>query len=211
MFPRLSGLLALVTAVAPLASAAILPRLDDVTITSISAQGSGCPQGTMSTSFSSDQTVITFGFDEFHPYIGPGISPAFKTQTCNITLTLSHPLGYSFEILDAVYHGLARLDANLTGVIQSSYKITGDESGDGAFQTQANIAGELIGVYTRTDTIPEGSRFASPCGRDANGLQIVTRAAISSRSSSNSGGLDDEPPFSLTVQQIHLGWSACKE
>ncbi|KAK3295189.1 uncharacterized protein B0H64DRAFT_416984 [Chaetomium fimeti] len=201
----------LVTVADPVASATILPQLSNVTITSISAQGTGCPEGTMSTAFSSDRTTITFGFDDFDTYIGPGMSPASKSKTCNITLTLSHPLGYSFEILDVVYHGFARLDAESNGIIVSSYTITGNEEGNGVFQTRSNIAGEPVGVYTRTNAIPEQSRLASRCGAGETGLQMETRATVSSGSSSNSGGWDDEPPFSLTVQQIHLGWSACKE
>ncbi|KAH6635799.1 hypothetical protein F5144DRAFT_565463 [Chaetomium tenue] len=210
MFPILPlGLL--LTAGTPLARAAALPQLDNITIASISAEGTGCPQGTISTALSADRTTITFGFDEFHPYIGPGISPADKTKTCNIALTLSHPPEYGFEIVDTVYHGFARLDANLTAALRSSYTVTSDGAGNGTLQTKANIDGELVGVFTRTETVTEESGLASMCGRDKSQLQIATRATLTSRSSSTSGGWDDEPPFSLMVQQIRLRWSTCKE
>ena len=215
MFLTLHGFLSpLLIATIPLASAAFLqvPEPGNITIASISAEGGGCPPGIgISTSLSPDRATITFGFDEFHPYIGPGISPADKSKTCNIALTLSHPRGYSFEIVGAVYHGFARLDVDLTGTLRSSYTIVGDGVGKGTSQTNATVVGELVGSYTHGASIPTGSRFASPCGTDETRVQIATRATLSSRSSSTSGGWDDEPPFSLTVQQIYLEWSACEE
>ena len=210
MFPILPlGLL--LAAGTRLASATTLPQPDNITIASINVEGTGCPQGTISTAFSADRTTITFGFDDFHPYIGPGISHADKTKTCNMTLTLSHPLGYNFGILDTVYHGFARLDANLTATLWSSYTIARDGAGNDTLQTKANIAGELVGVFTRTEAVTEESELASRCGRDKSQLQVTTRATLTSSSSSTSGGWDEEPPFSLMVQQIRLRWSTCKE
>lgn len=214
MFPRLRGPLSLLlTAAISLASAAFLqvPEPANITITSISAEGAGCPPSTISTSLSFDRTTVTFGFDKFQTYIGPGISPVEKSKTCNIALTLSHPRGYNFEILGAVYHGLVRADANLIGRLQSSYTIGGDGIGNGKFQTTGDVVGELVGYYTRRALIPKPSRPASRCGTDESRVQIATRAALTSRSSSTSGGWDDEPPFSLTVQQIEFEWSACEE
>jgi hypothetical protein len=201
-------------AVIPLAYATSLqvPEPSNITITSISAEGAGCPPNIgISTSFSPDRNTITFGFDEFHLYIGPGISLPHKSKICNIALTLSHPRGYNFEVMGAVYHGLVRADADLTGTLQSTYTIATDGVGNGTFQTKASVVGELVGYYTRRESIPEESRFASPCGRDESRVQIATRASLTSRSSSTSGGWGDGPPFSLTVQQIEFEWSACEE
>jgi hypothetical protein len=48
------------------------PPADQITITSATASGNGCPQGSFSSSFSTDKTVVTFGFDSF--------------QTCKLSL-----------------------------------------------------------------------------------------------------------------------------
>jgi hypothetical protein len=211
MFLTLSQTLSLLLALTPSAiSAAILPRQNNVTVTSVSAQGTGCPQGTMSSSISFDKTTVTFGFDQFHPYIGPGISPAEKTKTCTIALALSYPPGSTFKITDTVYHGSARLDSWLTATVRSSYRITSDETGNKTAQTQATFAGELLGVYTRTAAIPSGETIGSPCGWGEAVLQITTRVAVTSTSSTDWGSIDDGPVFSLWVQQLGLEWSACE-
>jgi len=41
------------------------PPPDQVTIISAMTSGNGCPQGTVSTTFSPDKTIVTFGFDSF--------------------------------------------------------------------------------------------------------------------------------------------------
>ncbi|KAK4032946.1 hypothetical protein C8A01DRAFT_50381 [Parachaetomium inaequale] len=211
MFLTSSQTLSLLLALTPSAiSASILPRLNNVTVTSVSAHGLGCPEGTLSSNINPDKTTVTFGFDEFQAYLGPGYSVIEKSQTCTITLSLSYPPGSTFKITDAVYHGSARLDAGMSANIRSSYRITSDEAGGSAAQTQASAAGELLGVYTRTDTIPSSSRIGSACGRGEAVLQITTRIAVTSSSASVSGNVDDEPVFSLGVQQLGLEWSACE-
>jgi len=51
------------------------PPSDSVKISgSPQTSGSGCPQGTVSTSISDDRSTVTFGFDAFQAYIGPSES-----------------------------------------------------------------------------------------------------------------------------------------
>lgn len=51
------------------------PPSDSVKISgSPQTSGSGCPQGTVSTSISDDRSTVTFGFDAFQAYIGPSKS-----------------------------------------------------------------------------------------------------------------------------------------
>jgi hypothetical protein len=90
---------ALLNLLAPAALAATLtPRVtpppDQITIVDAQTSGNGCPQGTVSTNFGLDKTVVTFGFDAFQTYIGPGTKPADHSKNCQIHLTLKckfHP------------------------------------------------------------------------------------------------------------------------
>lgn len=67
------------------------------------------------------QQVVTFGFDSFQTYIGPAAAQADKTKQCQLHLSLQYPGGFQYSVVDATYHGWARLDAGVTGTFVSSY------------------------------------------------------------------------------------------
>jgi hypothetical protein len=64
------------------------PPPDQIVIVSAQTSGSGCPQGTVSSSMSADRTIVTFGFDAFQTYIGPNTKPQDKSKNCQIHLSL---------------------------------------------------------------------------------------------------------------------------
>lgn len=107
-------------------SAGAGPDPSQITIAAASFSGNGCPQGTVSTSFSSDKTVVTFGFDAFQTYIGPGTVVADRTKNCQLHLTLNYPGGFQFAVLDSTYHGYAQLDTGVTGTFLSTYYFSQD-------------------------------------------------------------------------------------
>ena len=69
----------------------------------------------------SEFQVVTFGFDSFQTYIGPTAAQADKSKACAIHLNLQYPGGFQYAIVDATYHGYARLDAGVTGNFLSTY------------------------------------------------------------------------------------------
>ncbi|AEO69845.1 a6f87c65-b008-4722-82bb-766db96edd9b [Thermothielavioides terrestris] len=194
-------------------SAAILPLTSNVSLSSLSAQGQGCPKNSVSSQISPDGSVITFGFDDFAAYYGPAFPPTEQSKTCVINVTLSYPVGYSFSVLGATYHGSALLDAGLNAIVSSSYRIATDEVGAGdvtpPVQTRATIEGSFEGIFTQAVPVGNGPALNSPCSQATAGLQIATRISIASRNSAPSGNLDGDPPLSLTYEQEQLGWTAC--
>ncbi|KAK3349870.1 hypothetical protein B0T25DRAFT_250614 [Lasiosphaeria hispida] len=185
----------------------VLPRASNINITSVATQGNGCPLGSISTSISPDGTTLTFGFDEFKAYYGPGYTPADKSKQCTIAMAVSYRSGQPFELLGATYRGPAQLGSGVTGTIYSSYVLT--PASDAVASTQVNSTGPFMGVYTKSDTIAKSSRMLAPCQGTQVQLQINTRVSVTSRNASFSGGFDDEAPFSLGIHQLHLGWSQC--
>ncbi|KAH8908257.1 hypothetical protein BR93DRAFT_609041 [Coniochaeta sp. PMI_546] len=188
------------------------PDPNQIQITSATFSGNGCPQGTVSTSISPDKTVITFGFDGFQTYIGPGYNPTEKTKNCQLHLNLKYPGGFQFSVVDSTYHGYAQLDPGVTGTFYSTYYFS--QSAGDTTTTQTSISGGGIWaqgqVYTKADTIPTASYIYSPCG--ANGiLNINNRIALTSTNSSAIGELTDDDATVAFTQQIHLSWKTCKK
>jgi hypothetical protein len=107
-------------------SSAVAPSPDQITIRDTTYSGSGCPQGSVSTSASDDKTVVTWGFDSFQTYIGPGTVAADKSKNCQLHLNLAYPGGFQYAVVDATYHGWARLDTGVTGSFITTYYFSQD-------------------------------------------------------------------------------------
>jgi len=181
-----------------------------VTISSVSFSGNGCPQNSVSTSISTDKTVVTFGFDSFQTYIGPGTSVSDHTKNCQLHLNLLYPSGFTFAVVDATYHGYAQLDSGVSGTFLSTYYFSQDASATATTQTTITGGGVWANgqVYTKDDQVPTASFIWSPCG--ANGiLNVNNRIALSSSSSSASGEVTDDDATISFTHQVHLSWYHC--
>jgi hypothetical protein len=188
-----------------------LPDPKEIQIISATWSGNGCPQNSVSTSISPDRTVITFGFDKFQTYIGPGVSIAEKTKNCALHLNLKYPGGFQFAVVDSTYHGFAQLDKGVTGTFYSTYFFSQDAAA--TTTTQTSIQGGGIWaegqVYTKADSVPTGSLIFSPCG--ATGiLNINNRIALTSSDSKASGQITDDDATVAFTQQLNLQWQKCK-
>jgi hypothetical protein len=113
------------TALTLLAAAVTAQTPDKIQIQSARYSGSGCRQGTVSTTISPDRSVITFGFDEFQATIG-GATQSDQQKNCQLHLDLRYPSGYQMSVMDATYHGYARLDNGVRANFISSYYFSQD-------------------------------------------------------------------------------------
>lgn len=187
------------------------PSPDLITIISASASGNGCPQGTVTTDISADRTVITFGFDAFQTYIGPGTTLADRTKNCQLHLNLKYPGGFQFAVVESTYHGYAQLEPGVTGTFYSTYYFSQDAGS--TTTTRTSIVGDKVWaqgqVYTKQDLVPTAAVIWSPCGADGL-LNVNNRIALTSSNSSASGQISDDDATVAFNQQVHVSWQACK-
>jgi hypothetical protein len=127
------------TSLALLAAAVAADAPDRIQIRSARYSGSGCKQGTVSTTISPDRSLVTFGFDDFQATIG-GASQTDQQKNCQIHLDLSYPSGFQMSVLDATYHGYARLDSGVRANFISSYYFSQDASATVSHWTSLNAA-----------------------------------------------------------------------
>lgn len=198
------------------AAAVLNPDLDEgpdpkqIQITGATWSGNGCPQGTVSTSLSTDRTVVTFGFDAFQTYIGAGISPMENSKNCQLHLSLKYPGGFQFAVVESTYHGYAILDTGVTGTFYSTYYFSQDASATTTTRTSIEGGGiwEFGQVYTKQDQIPTASIVWSPCG--ATGiLNINNRIGLTSKVPSAFGSITDDDATIAFTQQLNLQWRNC--
>ncbi|OAA60257.1 hypothetical protein SPI_05381 [Niveomyces insectorum RCEF 264] len=188
------------------------PDPSQISISSVGFSGSGCPQGSVSTSISPDRTVVTFGFDEFQTYIGPDYDLGDRTKNCQLHLNLKYPGGFQFAVLDSTYHGFAQLDRGVTGTFYSTYYFSQDASA--TVTTQTSIAGGGTWadgqVYTKNDKVPTASVIYAPCG--ATGiLNVNNRIVLASSNKTATGQVTDDDATVAFTHQLHLGWKACNK
>jgi len=189
---------------------ATAPSADLITIGATSYSGSGCPQGSVSTSPSDDKTVITYGFDSFQTYIGPGTKASDKSKNCQLHLNLKYPGGFQYAVLEATYHGWARLDAGVTGSFVTTYYFSQDASKTQTTRTNFNGGGALLNgqVYTKNDQVETTATIWSPCG--GNGiLNVNNRIALTSSNSTAAGELSNDDATVAFTQQLHVAWRKC--
>ncbi|CAJ2504567.1 Uu.00g119610.m01.CDS01 [Anthostomella pinea] len=187
------------------------PSPDQIQIVSVSASGNGCPQGTVTTDMSDDRTIVTFGFDAFQTYIGPGTTVADKSKNCQLHLSLSYPGGFQYSVVESTYHGYAQLETGVTGTFYSTYYFSQDAAATTTTETSIEGGSEWEGgdVYTKQDQVPTASVIWSPCG--ASGiLNVNNRIALTSNDTTASGQISDDDATVAFTQQTHLSWQACQ-
>jgi hypothetical protein len=185
------------------------PSPDKITFTSATFSGNGCPQNTVSTSISPDKTVVTFGFDAFQAYIGPGTSIQDRTKNCQLHLNVKYPKGYNFAVLSSTYHGFALLEAGVDADFFSTYYYS--EKAADTFTTRTTISGGGMWadgqVYTKQDVAPQPI-VKAPCG-DSAILNINNRINLKSSNSKASGMITNDDATVDISQQLVIEWYEC--
>lgn len=154
--------------------------------------------------------VITYGFDKFQTYIGPGTVAADKSKNCAIHLNLKYPGGFQYAVVDATYHGFARLDPGVTGSFITTYFFSQDAAKTST--TRMSAAGSpslaLGQVYTKQDKIETTATVWSPCGTTGI-LNINNRLSLTSTDSKASGEMSTDDATVAFTQQLHVSWRPC--
>ncbi|KAL2105381.1 hypothetical protein VUR80DRAFT_8467 [Thermomyces stellatus] len=197
--------------VLPALALATKPKPEEISIKAVTHSGNGCPQGSTATSINEDRTVLTVGFDRFQTYIGPGTSFADRSKNCQLHITLEYPSGFSFAVVDSVYHGFALLEEGVRGDFLSTYFFSSDAAAD--WTTRTSIDGGGIWaegqVYTQRDAVPAADVVRSPCGGRTAQLNINNRVSLRSNDPKASGMISNDDQTLALTQQIHIDWFEC--
>ncbi|KAI4674477.1 uncharacterized protein J4E88_008212 [Alternaria novae-zelandiae] len=213
MHAKLAALLLPVLAAAnplPQTTSEDAPPAEQITIVDTSYSGNGCPQGSVSTSTSTDKTVITYGFDQFQTYIGPGTVPADRSKNCQLHLNLKYPGGFQYAVVDATYHGWARLDEGVTGSFITTYYFSQDAGKTQTTRMSAVGGGALLTgqVYTKQDSVETTATIWSPCGQNGI-LNINNRISLTNKKSDQAGEMSNDDATVAFTQQLHVAWRKC--
>ncbi|KAF2656397.1 hypothetical protein K491DRAFT_744627 [Lophiostoma macrostomum CBS 122681] len=210
MHSKFAALLLPVLAVAtPLPQTGTEPDPNQITIIDTAYSGNGCPQGSVSTSTSPDRTVITYGFDQFQTYVGPSTVQADHSKNCQLHLNLKYPGGFQYAVVEATYHGWARMDTGVTGQFVTSYYFSQDASKTSTTKTSFSGGGDLLNgqVYTKSDKVETTATVWSPCGTTGI-LNINNRISLTAKGTA-AGELSNDDATVAFTHQLHVAWRQC--
>jgi len=138
------------------------PNPNEVYVQSISYGGSGCPQGSVGSSFSNDRKSYTLIFDSFVASSGPGVAVTESRKNCQLNVNMRLPNGFSYSIATFDYRGYVQLPAGATAEQKSIYYFQG-ESSQGSAGTR--FVGPIGKDYLSRDTLGLAAMVWMPCGR----------------------------------------------
>jgi hypothetical protein len=180
-----------------------------VQVQSLSFSGTGCPAGTLSSTFSGDRSLLTFGLDALRAETGPAVPPV-KTN-CQIHLQIQKPTGWRYGVAGTLWHGWAQLDQNVTAAITSTYVFS---SIDGVTSSKFTLDGSNWrpgAVFTLRESVLEGSVIWSSCHEneylDISNRIVFTRGTMGGRGIIG-GTLEGDENIPTTLQ-TGIVWKTC--
>jgi hypothetical protein len=157
--------------------AALQSSSEQIRITSVSANGSGCPAGSYESSLSSDGLALTLTFSKYFLEATP-TTPVVQTLACNVSLQLAMPRGYSVGVTKVSYQGYAYLERGVEAEQIANYAWTGIGTVANN-EAKSKLSGPHDGTYLYTDDVEtRGAGIPwSPCDITSR-LQIRSRLIL---------------------------------
>ncbi len=123
--------------------------------------GNGCPQGSASVTLSPDSTSLSILFDSYQVMTGGG-GPRVDRKSCNLSIPVRVPNGYSVSIVQIDYRGFNSLPRQASSQLAVEYFFAGSRGA----RTQKNFRGPLNDSFETTDRLIASAQTWSPCGAE---------------------------------------------
>ena len=165
--------------------------------------GTGCPAGSASVTLSPDQAALSILFDSY--VVEAGGSRRVDRKSCNISVPVHVPQGYSVAIFQVDYRGFNSLPRGATSRLESEYFWAGSR---GPRSSKA-FAGPLNDSYITSDRLMASAVIWTPCGQSVN-LRVNTSmmAQTNYRGDQALATVDSADISSGLI--YHLQWRRCR-
>jgi hypothetical protein len=189
--------------------ASTMVRADDIALGEPAYGGTGCPQGTVGTTLSPDNKVLSVIFDAFMAQAGRGAGVSIDRKTCNLAVPVHVPQGLSVSVLKVDYRGYTYVPAGAMARFNVEYflkSISGSNTGPKGSRT---FMGPVDREYLISNEIGLVGTVWSPCGTDVN-LRINT-SMLARTNSKNQDVLATVDSADIAAgMRYHLQWRTCR-
>jgi hypothetical protein len=176
-----------------------------VYLASITAAGSGCPDGSWDVGISDDGQTFTLAFSAYEAQVASG--QAVDMKDCTLDINLGSTGGLSFSVASFNYQGYILLDQDGMSAHQSaSYFFEHENPHD---QSRNDVGGPFDNSYLFTDDIGMFQRSWSPCGQNST-LHVRTGLVMRNNPQNSGDGYINASTVdgSLSVKW-GLNWRQC--
>lgn len=160
------------------ASAEVAPS-SQVTISIVTVNGSGCPQGTADVAVSPDNKAFTVSYSTFIAETTTAGRQDYKN--CNLAIIVNQPEDFTYGIASASYRGYKNLENDGRAMLTSRYYF----SGNSITQERSDAINAGEGFWQIDHSVPYTSVNFLPCGQYRQ-LNMVT--SLTAYHGSVSGG-----------------------
>ncbi len=185
-------------AAAAFALSTVVAPPGSVTIEVLAVTGEGCPVGSATVGMSPDNEAFTVTYSDFVVSArGPGAH-----KTCEITLKVHHPEGYTYGIAATDYRGFANIGAGSHGEVKAHYFFPGRPTR----HSSQRYPGPVSDNWQVTDTPDPGSVVHGPC-KDRKPLTIKAELRVSGKAAESFMTMDSTD--SSVSAKFKLSWRKC--
>ena len=165
---------------APPASAVQAAPADELAVTVVTANGSGCPNASATAQILPDGSSFTIDFDGYVAWAGGGAPATASRKNCQFSLQITAPDGMTYAVTKAEYSGFALLDDGVSGVQAARYYFQGQSS---TTTVSHRFTGALTDDWRTADVFAPEQLVFAPCYAQRN-LNLNTELRVTPQSPS---------------------------
>ena len=186
-------------------------RQGEVKVARITAEGTGCTNGSVSSNFSPDLKEFSILFDNFIATSGAQSGATLDRKNCNVHLQIKMHENWQFALATADYRGFVALEDGTQAthkVIYQMNKNRGEKS-----LNQSVFKGPLIDGYTIQHSVNSGELEWTECKNKNLNLKIkvdLIAQSINPRASNNGAQITlDSLDGAVAEQKFGILWRKC--
>ncbi len=168
--------------------------------------GNGCPAGSASVTLSPDESELSILFDSYIAEAGETTGRPIDRKTCNITLPVTVPQGYSVAIFKVDYRGFNAVPSRDGS---TNFRAEYFWAGARGPVVSRTFRGPLIEDYTMTNELIAAAVVWSACGDSINLRANTAVTAVAGRSNQQTMITVDSADVSAGLL-YHLQWRRCR-
>ncbi len=126
--------------------------------------GTGCPAGTASVSVSPAGDAVSILFDQYVAEAGRTTARRIDRKSCNITIPVSVPSGYSVAVFAVDYRGYNAVPSGGVARFDAEYFWAGSRGP----RISRVFNGPINDIYSLTDNLLATTLVWTPCGASVN-------------------------------------------
>jgi uncharacterized protein DUF4360 len=200
-----AGIMAVSSLTAPAPAISSVPN--KIVIDVVTANGSGCPDGTAAVAVSPDATAFTVTYSEYLAQAGAGTKPTDSRKNCQLGLNVHIPQGYTYAITEADYRGFAHLEKGATGTETANYYFQGEPQ---TTRIKHSFVGPKDSDWQTADRVGIAALTFLPCGEERYlnvNTELRVNAGWSNKKTTSYLAMDSTDGSIATV--YHLAWKKC--